>query len=162
MAEPVSHNRRNLFFESVEDVIRDVNLINRAAEKNQLSPCGQWTPGEILTHLSAWIEYAYEGYPIDAPPWFIRQYLKFAFRAILKNGMQPGVNIPGIEGGTIGQEKFDTDTACKRYLVALNRLNSREPAKYHNPAFGKMSPEKRVKLNLRHAELHLSFLQYPR
>ena len=108
----------------------------------------------------AWIEYGYEGYPIEPPNWFVRQMLKFFFKKILKDGMQPGVNIPGVEGGTVGQEKVDTETACQRYLVALNRLASSEPVKYPSPAFGDMSAQKRVKLNLRHAELHLGFVHY--
>jgi len=86
--------------------------------------------------------------------------LKFFLKSILKNGMKPGVNVPGVEGGTVGQEKVDTETACKRYLVALNRLVNQEEVQHHSPAFGKMSHEKRVKLNLRHAELHLGFIDY--
>jgi len=41
----------------------------------------------------------------------------------------------------------------------LRLLESDELARYDSPAFGPMSHQERVALNLRHAELHLSFLQ---
>jgi len=72
--------------------------------------------------------------------------------------MKPGGKIPGVAGGTTGQIKVATETACQRYQVALNRLASDEEVKYPNPGFGELSLEKRVKLNLRHSELHLSFI----
>ena len=159
MPETEKPKRRALVFDTINDVIEDVNRIQAASEQVQVS--GQWTAGEILTHLSAWIEYGYEGYPIESPPWFVRQMLKLVLRKILRKGMQPGVNIPGVEGGTVGQMKVDTDTAAQRYLMALSRLGSSEAVKYPSPAFGEMSREKRIKLNLRHAELHLSYIHFP-
>ncbi len=160
MAETSGSHRRTLSFETIDEVIEDVNRIQSADTHGTLSVCGQWTAGEILTHLSAWIEYGYEGYPMAAAPWIVRQGMKFYLRSILKNGMQPGGKIPGVEGGTTGQMKVATETACQRYLVALNRLASSEPVKYPSPGFGDLSNEKRVKLNLRHAELHLSFIHF--
>jgi len=158
MAVPCHADRRTLTFDTVNDVIEAVNRIREADANQTLVVSGQWTAGEILTHLAAWIEYGYDGYPIDAPPWIVRQVMKFLLKSILKNGMKPGVKIPGVQNGTVGQEKVSTEVASQRYLVALNRLSSGEPVKHHSPAFGEMSPKKRVKLNLRHAELHLSFI----
>lgn len=152
--------RRDLTFETVNDVIEDVNQISVADAAGTLEVCGQWTAGEILSHLSAWIEYGYEGYPIDAPPWLVRQVMKLMLRSMLKSGMKPGIRIPGIDSGTVGQTKMPTQEACQRYLMALNRMASREKVVYPSPAFGEMDHAKRVKLNLRHAELHLSFLRY--
>jgi hypothetical protein len=160
MAEASSTDRRTLTFDTIDDVMEDINRIQAAQESGTLAVCGQWTAGEILTHLSAWIEYGYEGYPMEPAPWIVRQGMKLFLMRILKNGMEPGVKIPGVEGGTTGQIKVATETACQRYLVALNRLASSEPVKYPSPAFGDLSQEKRVKLNLRHAELHLSFITF--
>lgn len=158
MAETNNADRRALAFDTIDDVIEDVNRIAQADTNQTLSVSGQWTAGEILTHLSAWIEYGYEGYPMAPAPWIVRQGMKLFLRSILKNGMKPGGKIPGVEGGTTGQIKVATQTGCQRYLVALNRLGSSEPVKYPSPGFGDLSSEKRVKLNLRHAELHLSYI----
>ena len=158
MVETKNADRRILIFDTIDDVIGEVNRIQVADANQTLSVSGQWTAGEILTHLSAWIEYGYEGYPMAPAPWIVRQGMKLFLRSILKNGMKPGGKIPGVEGGTIGQVKVATQTGCQRYLVALNRLSSNEKVKYPSPGFGDLSSEKRVKLNLRHAELHLSFI----
>jgi hypothetical protein len=152
--------RRELVFDTIDDVIEEVNRINVAHANETLEVSGQWTAGEILTHLSAWIEYGYQGYPIPSSPWWLRQIMKLMLRSVLKNGMNPGMKIPGVEGGTVGQEKIPTQEACQRYLIALNRLASNEKVTYPSPAFGTLSQSKRVKLNLRHAELHLGFLHY--
>lgn len=160
MAESNSNLRRTLSFDTIDDVVEDVNRIQAADTDQTLAVCGQWTAGEILTHLSAWIEYGYEGYPMKPAPWIVRQGMKLVLRSILKNGMKPGGKIPGVEGGTTGQIKVATETACQRYLVALNRLASGEPVKHPSPGFGEMSADRRVKLNLRHAELHLSFIYF--
>lgn len=160
MNQPNALTRRELTFEKIKDVIEDVNRIGDADAQGTLQVSGQWTAGEILSHLSAWIEYGYQGYPIESPPWIVRQMLKLMLRSMLKNGMKPGTRIPGVQDGTVGQTKMPTAEACQRYLVALNRLASSEKVVYPSPAFGEMDHSKRVSLNLRHAELHLSFLHY--
>lgn len=121
---------------------------------------GNWTPGQILAHVAAWIDYAYEGFPIGTPPFFVRWFLRFRLQNMLKNGMPRGVRIPGIKEGTVGMDDLATSEAAGRLFNALKRLRNREPAKFDSPAFGAMSDDNRVKLNLRHAELHLGFLLY--
>ena len=57
-------------------------------------------------------------------------------------------------------DDMPTPAAGQRLLAALERLQAREEAKFDSPAFGPMSYENRIKLNLRHAELHLGYLSY--
>jgi hypothetical protein len=121
---------------------------------------GTWTPGQILGHLAAWIEYGYEGYPMNPPPWFIRLFLRWQVKKYLQRGMPSGVRIPKVEAGTYGTEAMPTQEGAERLRSALVLLQRGEPTKYHSPAFGPMSHEDRIELNLRHAELHLSFLQF--
>ena len=153
-------NYRTLRFESIEDCIAEILRIVEAEQENRLNATGNWTPGQILGHIAAWIEYGYEGYPIQAPPWIIRWILRMSLRRILTKGMSKGVRIPGIEGGTTGIQDMPVGEAASRLLNALDRLNRNELAQHESPAFGSMSHEDRVRLNLRHAELHLGFLNY--
>ena len=82
-------------------------------------------------------------------------------KKMLKAGeMTAGINIPGVEGGTYGQEDMETLAGIERYRAALLRLQS-EPAIYDSPAFGKVPDETRIRFNLLHAQLHLGFLDYP-
>jgi hypothetical protein len=131
-----------------------------ASTAGNLKTTGNWTPGEIMSHLANWIEYAYVGFPVKPPPFFIRWILRFRLRKMLRDGMPRGVKIPGVAGGTVGMENIETGEAARRLVAALERLKNDADAKFESPAFGAMSQQDRIALNLRHAELHLGFLSY--
>lgn len=57
-------------------------------------------------------------------------------------------------------DKLPTAEAVDRLLAALARLQRAEQAPFDSPAFGRMSHDDRIRLNLRHAELHLGYLVY--
>lgn len=52
-----SSGYRTLRFESIDECISDVKLILAASEVGRLHATGNWTPGEIMTHLANWIQY---------------------------------------------------------------------------------------------------------
>jgi hypothetical protein len=164
MANPVNtaqvRERRALRFSSIDDVLQDIDGLVAADQAGTLRPLGNWTPGQILGHLAAWANYSYDGYPFKPPPWFIRIILRMKVKKYLRDGMPAGVRIPGVENGTFGTERLSTSEGAERLRRALRRLQSGEPAGHDSPAFGAMSHADRIQLNLRHAELHLSFLQY--
>ncbi|MCR9120320.1 MAG: DUF1569 domain-containing protein [bacterium] len=164
MADPIDTKkvteRRKLRFENVAACIAEVERIKSADEAGSLKTLGNWTAGEILSHIAAWIEYGYEGFPMKAPPFFIRWYLKWQLGKMIRDGIEPAMRIPGVEGGTYGFEKMPTPAACDRLISALERMQSDEDVKFHSPAFGPVSNEDRIQFSLRHAELHLGFLDY--
>lgn len=150
-------DRRKLRFQSISQLLSDVDRIVAADKAGTLRCSGNWTAGQILGHLASWINYGYEGYPFTTP-WFIRLILRFKVKKYLREGMTAGVRIPGVEAGTYGVEKLSTQEGAERLRQAIARLQKGEPVGFDSPGFGKMSAEERLTLNLRHAELHLSFL----
>lgn len=152
--------RRKLQFQAINDVLKDIDSIVAAAHAGTLRVSGNWTAGQIMAHLAAWIEYGYVGYPVKKPIWLLRVLLRTMLPGILNKGMKPGVTIPGIPGGTTGQEDMPLDQAAERLRAALQRLDTDRNCAHDSPAFGVMSHEDRIRLNLRHAELHLSFMHY--
>ncbi len=164
MASPVktqtTPDHRTLRFRTLDDCTAEVQRILAADREGTLRARGNWTPGQVMSHVAAWIEYGYDGFPIRRPPFFVRWILRFRLRKMLREGMPRGVRIPGVEEGTTGMEKMATAAAATRLLAALERLRQGEEAKHDSPAFGPMSHEDRIELNLRHAELHLGFLAY--
>lgn len=152
------HNRRKLRFETIDACLVELERIADADRKGELQTLGNWTAGQNLSHLAAWIEFGWDGYPMSRPPLPVRLVMRLMLGGILRKGMTAGMKLPGVAGGTFGAEEMETQAAVERYRAALNRLQSGEPAAHDSPAFGKMTHEKRVQLNLRHAELHLGFL----
>jgi hypothetical protein len=153
-------NRRKLWFHSCEELIQELAKIEQAEREGKLVTVGNWTPGQVFSHIASWIEYGWSGYPIGAPPWFIKWILVWMGRRHIKHGMPAGVKIPGIKEGTVGQDMATFADGLSRLRHAIARLDSREPIQFDSPAFGPMSHEDRIQLNLRHAELHLGYLQY--
>jgi hypothetical protein len=159
MIDPASARHRSLRFTSIEELRAEIDRVLAAERAGTLTRTGNWTTGQVLGHLAAWIEYGYEGYPPKAhPPWFIRWILRFRKGAYLRNDMPRGVRIPRSEQGTFGTEVLPTEEGARRLRAALDRLHRREPPKFHSPAFGPMTDDERIQLNLRHAELHLGYL----
>ncbi len=153
-------NHRKLRLESVDAALAEIDRIVSAEREGRLQGLGNWTPGQIMSHVAAWIEYGYHGFPMKPPPFFIRWILKLQVKKFLRNGMPRGVRIPRVEAGTFGTEDISTGEGADRLRAALKRLESREEVKYPSPAFGDMPHDDRVLFNLRHAELHLGFLDY--
>jgi hypothetical protein len=150
-------DRRPLRFHSTAELLADVERIVAAERAGTLRRTGNWTVGQTLNHLAAWINYGYEGFPFGTPPWFVRLYLKLRRKRFITKGLNAGVRIPGAEAGTWGVEIVSTEEGVRRLRAALDRLANEKP-RHESPGFGPMTPEERTALTLRHAELHLSFL----
>jgi hypothetical protein len=149
-------DHRRLQFDTVNVLRAEIDRIVAAERAGTLRRTGNWTAGQAFGHLAAWINFAYEGYPMRVP-WFIRPFIRRKLRQYLAGGMDAGVRIPRVEGGTYATEVLPTEEGAARLRAALDRME-RELARYDSPAFGKLPEELRIKLNLRHAELHLGFL----
>jgi hypothetical protein len=150
--------RRQLRFESIEDALIELDRIEVAEQRHALRAVGNWTPSQIMTHIAAWIEYGWNGYPMKSLPFFFRWILRRMRYKFLRDGLKAGVRIPGIAGGTTGAEKVPMPVAMSRLRSAFKRLQANEPLKYGSPVFGMLKWDEHVQLQLRHAELHLSFL----
>ncbi len=59
----------------------------------------------MLSHIAAWIEYGYDGYPVKPPIWPVRILLRWIGQRMLRSGMPAGVRIPGVSDGTVGMDE---------------------------------------------------------
>jgi hypothetical protein len=148
--------RRALRFESIDQVMAEVDRLAEAERAGRLRRLGNWTLGQTLGHLATWVEYGYTGAPLKVP-FFIRWFLRLRKRKVLYGPMRAGVRIPGVEGGTLATEPVPLEDALGRMRRAMGRLQSEAPTA-PNVIFGPLQHEEWVALHLRHAELHLGFL----
>jgi hypothetical protein len=150
--------RRHLRLESIDDAIAEAERLAAAEREGRIERAGNWTVGQTLGHLSTWTNFAFDGYPRSVrAPLFVRAILRMMRKRILTHGMMSGVRIRGVEGGTLGLERLHPDEGLCRYRAAMQRLRDHAPT-LTNPVFGRLTHEQWKQLNLRHSDLHMSFL----
>jgi Protein of unknown function (DUF1569) len=150
-------DRRRLRFQNFDEVLADAEMLAEAKRLETLRVTGNWALGQTIGHLAFWANAPFDGYPtMRRPPLMMRLMLPLMKYSILNKGMPAGIRIPDAPDGTFGVEPMATDEALGALRRAYDRLRDRAPTNA-NPILGAMSHEDWVKLNLRHAELHLSF-----
>lgn len=147
--------RRELRFNSIDDVRREALGLAEAERNGELRMTGSWSLGQVFGHLAAWIGYCYDGFPFKTPA-PIRWIMRFRKRAALTGRMPAGIRIPGMAAGTAGTDRLTTEDGLARLLTQLKRLESAAPTQ-PSPLFGPMTHDEWTSLHLRHAELHLGF-----
>lgn len=151
--------KRHLRFNSLSEVIAEADRLAAAEKAGKLKQLGNWSIDQILNHLASWANYPFDGYPPELnPPWFVRFILKFKKNSYLHDKLPAGVRIPGIKEGTVGMDAIGTDAALKKLRAAMKRLDESMPTR-PNPIFGKITHDEWKCINMRHAELHMGFLQ---
>ncbi len=152
-----SRQRRRLRFNSIAEALAEADRLVVADRAGKLTCVGKWTLGQAIGHLATWAEFAFDGYPLEVQaPLPVRLLLRLFRPVILRNGMTTGVKIGKLPGGTLGLELIETEPALERLRVVFGKLEKASP-QIANPAFGIMTHEQWIQLNLRHAELHLGF-----
>jgi hypothetical protein len=148
--------RRQLRFESIDEMMAEVDRLVQAEKAGRLKRVGNWTLGQALGHLAVWAEYSYSGAPLK-PPWFIKLILRLRKQKFLHRPMRAGVRIPGVKGGTLATELMPLEEALGRFQRVMTRLKTEAPMA-PNVIFGPLTHDEWIAINLRHAELHLGFL----
>jgi hypothetical protein len=152
-----SVERRKLRFASLDEAIADADQLVAADSAGTLRRIGNWDLGQTLGHIATWAEFPFTCYPPEVnAPFPVRMALRALRGRILNTGMITGVKIGRLPGGTLGMEKIEATVGAERLRKAFTLLNAECPKRV-NPVFGSLSHEQWIKLNLRHAELHLSF-----
>jgi len=149
--------RRTLRFETLDQALAEAARLAALQKSGAAQYAGNWDAAQILNHVGAWAEYAYVPNPVRAP-WFVKLLVKPMKNKFLNQGLPAGRLIPKIPGGTTHIEKMPIDQALERFQKSFTRLKT-DPPTQPSPVFGRMTHEEAIKLNLRHAELHMSFVK---
>ena len=145
--------RRELWFDSFDEVLSDAERCVTQGYR----PLGNWSTGQILSHLSRTIVGSVDGFGFRSP-WFIRWFAPLLKQRFLKQRMPAGFKLPRAAAA----ELVPTDeTAAAAGLELLGSAiahvqstSQRAPS----PIFGPMSAAESDRLQFNHAAMHLSFL----
>ena len=145
--------RRTLRFESFDAVLAD-------AERLVNGPChtvGNWTVGQNLDHLARTVRIGFDG-PHILAPWFVRVFVApFFKKRFIKQSMYSGFQFTKQMEPYRPDDKATAIAALDELKKQYSRLSREAPAVPH-PFLGPLTHEEWMGVNLRHAELHLSFL----
>jgi hypothetical protein len=150
-------SRRQLHFQTLDQMVADAESLAAAEKSGGLQKLGNWSLGQALGHLASWINYPFDGYPFKAP-WIVKLVMRPMKGRFLKGPMSSGRKIPGIPTGTVGADSISADEGIVRIRAAAKRLAANVPP-LPNLLFGNLSHDEWIAINLRHAELHLSFFR---
>jgi hypothetical protein len=157
-ANTQSPTRRPLRFATVDDMLADARTFAAAPRVERL---GNWTLGQALNHIAAWIEFPFTGYPAELIiPDEMRANASAVKGTMMNSTMPPGVRLPGLAAGTLATEVVPTATGLARLERAARHLQHGdpfEPTPFPDPVFGSITRHEWTQISLRHAELHLSF-----
>jgi hypothetical protein len=145
--------RRKLAFRSLEDVLAEAERLARDPART----LGNWSIGQILDHLAAWMEFSIDGVPARVP-WLVRLFAR-PFRSwVLRRPMPAGFRWPEETAKRVcPQRPVSVEEGLEHLRRAVGRLRA-ESRRAPSPLLGKLTPDQWEQLHLRHAEHHLSFV----
>ena len=142
--------RREIRYESLDDLVADAE---RLASPNARM-LGNWTPGQIYQHLADTMNSSIDGFSgmFSAPVrWVLSLLMK---RRFLYKGLPAGFKAPA----NFVPDTTSVEDGLSALRKAVSRLNEGTTRALH-PGFGTLTLDEWTQFHLRHAELHMSFLQ---
>ncbi|MEE2990645.1 MAG: DUF1569 domain-containing protein [Planctomycetota bacterium] len=144
--------RRDIRYESLEDVFADA----RRCADGGWTTNGNWSISQIYHHLSVALHAGIDGvgFRIFWPKRLLaRVFLK---KKYLAEGIPPGFKIPG-RMKQLEPTEMPIEDALAQLANAIERYQG-NPKRAPHPLFGQFTDEESDQFQLRHAELHMSFI----
>jgi hypothetical protein len=146
-------DRRELSFSTMDDLLADVEGLGA-----EPMAAGNWTPGQVVEHVTILIESSLDGFTFKAPlP--LRIFARLARGRFLSKTLPAGVKLPANASALMPSDDVTWDDAVARLRRATERIRGGDRMTHPSPLFGALSHEQWVDLHCRHAEMHLSFLR---
>lgn len=142
--------RRQVNYASYSDLLADAEQL----AKTKVKTLGNWSFGQILKHVAQSTDSSIDGsgFVLPAPVrWIFTLLMK---RKFLTQPIPAGFRAPK-------QYQPEETTSVEEALRLLRRAITRqetEVKRVMHPAFGMISKDEWTQFNLRHAEMHMSFV----
>src|SRR5262245_55146837 len=136
--------RRELRFSSYQEVLDDVHRL-AAGPTRQL---GNWSLGQICSHLAKAMDFAIDGPPFRAN-WFFRRIGPFLKKGMLRGPMRAGFTLPK-NASALLPDDVATAAGVAALETAIDRF-ARVADRKPNVVFGSMTRDEWDQLHFRHA-----------
>ncbi len=146
--------RRELEFASLDEVLEDIESL----AANETRTTGNHSFAEIIRHLAITNEMVTGKFVPPKLPLFMRLAMPFIRNRILSGPVNPGFKLPNhMEEFFWLNEVTSVDDAITRFRSSIELVREKGLLPFH-PIFGKSSNEQTSALLLKHAAMHLSFV----
>jgi hypothetical protein len=143
-------DRRTLEFARLDDVMPEVDRLLAG-----YTPAGNWSLGQICSHLAETYRMSVEGFGVQAP-WLVRSTLGRVFKkkVLRERQMKAGIKVP---------EKFlpkpgmDDRAEAESLRASIAYYLAHPETRALHPFFGRMTGDEWDRLHLIHSAHHLSF-----
>lgn len=144
-------NRRMVRYQTYAELLRDAE---RIADSGSVQTLGNWSVGQIFKHLADAIESSIDGSGFVLP-WPVRVVFTMLMkRKYLYDSLPAGFKAPK----RVQPEPIDVQEGLAALRNAIVRVSS-EGSRVMHPAFGHITREEWDQFNLRHCEMHMSFIE---
>jgi Protein of unknown function (DUF1569) len=154
--------RKPIHLRSLQELLAETTRIEAYAAAGQVRPLGKWTTAQVFQHLSIFVKGSLDGFSFQYP-WHIRALSQFvgciSWRWLMKVAFRPGFTNPVVAQTVEPQSSVTLADAAEFLRCQLGRVLGGEVMTQRSPTGEKLSHEQWVECHLRHAELHLRFLE---
>ena len=149
-------DRRELRFGRMKDLLRDVEQL---AAQGEVAASGNWTPGQIVDHVTTLVDWSIDGFPDVKLSWPLRVIGGFMKDRALNRPMSPGFKVPGGLRQAVPAPSITWDEAVSHLRRTIHRIDEGLRMEQPSPLLGPLGHEQWEQLHCRHAEMHFSFLK---
>lgn len=151
--------RRDLSFDNFDEMMAEV----RSLHSNGYTSRGNWTLAQACGHLSDWMRFPMDGFPVPPLPmrmifWAMKVTVGPGMKKkILAGGFKPGM--PTAPDTVPKPDAMSDQEAIETLQGTIDRLQEFDDELLPSPLFGPMDKETLEKVSLLHAAHHLGFLE---
>ncbi|MCB9847896.1 MAG: DUF1569 domain-containing protein [Phycisphaeraceae bacterium] len=160
MSQPVNTktaSRREVRYQGFDDILKDLDRLEAADREGVLIRHGNWTLGQNTHHLADTMEQSLDGFRFTSPlP--LRVLFRILRPMVLSRPFPKGIKLTGSAATLIPDTSITSEQGLGELRRQIQRVQDGERFTQASPIFGKLSHEQWVNLHLKHAELHLGFL----
>jgi hypothetical protein len=147
-------NRRDVRFANFDEFLADADRL----ASGPVRQLGNWTLAQIFDHLARSMNVSVDG-TNERFPWPLRIALRLVRKRIIGSPMKPGYGVPENVAVLLRPEPHvELRESLWKLRSAAMRFQDASAFPPH-PAFGVLTRDEYRALALRHAELHLSFVE---
>ncbi|GAB4385177.1 MAG: DUF1569 domain-containing protein [Phycisphaerales bacterium] len=153
--------RRPLRLDSFDALRLEIDRIERAVGSGSARTRGNWSVGQICQHVGKFLKCTMDGFETKAP-WPVRALCTLCFKkkALGPDPMPSGFKLPK-KAAFLLPDPDISDMEGIAYLRAqIERVLAGEQMTHPSPIFGPLTHEQWTTIQLKHAAMHLSFIEY--